>query len=98
MARVEFGPESALTSGSMQAVTSFPSLKARDLFRILTGRPLGYKVLRQTGSHRRLISDDYPPLTFAFHDGDTVPPGLVRKILTKDVGLSDDEARRLTGG
>jgi hypothetical protein len=37
----------------------------------------------------------YPPLTFAFHDKATVPSGLVRKILTKDVGLADDEPRKL---
>jgi predicted RNA binding protein YcfA (HicA-like mRNA interferase family) len=82
----------------MPVVKSYPSLKARALFRILSREPLSYKVLRRNGSHRTLISETYPQLTFAFHDGDTVPPGLVRKILTKDVGLSDDEAVALLGG
>jgi hypothetical protein len=36
-----------------------------------------------------------PSLTFAFHDKSTIPAGLVRKILTKDVGLAEDEARKL---
>jgi hypothetical protein len=36
-----------------------------------------------------------PPLTFAFHDRATVPSGAVRRILTKDVGLAEDEAREL---
>lgn len=31
-------------------------------------------------------SPDYPPLTFAFHDKATIPSGLVRKILVRDVG------------
>ena len=37
----------------------------------------------------------YPPLTFAFHDKATIPAGLVRKILIKDIGLAEDEARKL---
>jgi hypothetical protein len=40
-------------------------------------------------------SPNYPPLTFAFHDGATIPSGLVRKILIKDVGLDEMEARKL---
>jgi hypothetical protein len=36
-----------------------------------------------------------PPLSFSFHDKATVASGLVRKILTKDVGLAEDEARKL---
>ena len=40
-------------------------------------------------------SPHYPPLTFAFHDKATIPGGLVRKILVRDVGLAEDEARKL---
>jgi hypothetical protein len=40
-------------------------------------------------------SPGYPPLTFAFHDKATIPAGLVRKILVRDVGLAEDEARKL---
>jgi hypothetical protein len=36
-----------------------------------------------------------PTLHLAFHDGQSIPPGLVRKILVKDVGLSGDEAMAL---
>lgn len=35
------------------------------------------------------------PLTFAFHDKATIPSGLVRKILTRDAGLAEDEALKL---
>jgi hypothetical protein len=31
-------------------------------------------------------------LTFAWHDGATITPGLVRKILVRQVGLSVQEA------
>jgi predicted RNA binding protein YcfA (HicA-like mRNA interferase family) len=52
-------------------------------------------VVRQTGSHRRLEAPQRPPLTLAFHERATIAPGLVRKILVDDVGLTDAEARRL---
>jgi predicted RNA binding protein YcfA (HicA-like mRNA interferase family) len=74
---------------------AYPSLKARKLLGILTAKPLSYAVVRQAGSHRRLEAEGRPPLIFAFHDGATIPSGMVRKILVKDVGLTDDEAREL---
>lgn len=74
----------------------FPSLKARQLLAILEREPLAYECVRQRGSHRRLVSrNSHPPLTFSFHDRVTIPPGLVRKILVKDVGLTEDEAAEL---
>jgi predicted RNA binding protein YcfA (HicA-like mRNA interferase family) len=74
----------------------FPSLKAKDLFAILGRQPLAYRVVRQSGSHRRLESPNgYPPLTFAFHDDTTIPRGAVKKILCKDVGLTEAEALAL---
>ncbi len=73
----------------------FPSLKAKRLLAILQGKPLGYRVVRQKGSHRRMESESYPPITFAAHDGDTVPGGMVRKILVDQVGLDADQARGL---
>lgn len=71
----------------------FPSLKAAQLLAVLTRKPLEYVVIRQAGSHRTLESPNgYPRLGFAFHDGATVPPGAVRKILTRDVGLDEQTA------
>jgi predicted RNA binding protein YcfA (HicA-like mRNA interferase family) len=76
-------------------MTDFPSMKARDLLAILQREPLSYEVVRQRGSHRRLRAPDRPPLTFAFHDRATVAPGLVRKILCRDVGLAEQDALKL---
>jgi predicted RNA binding protein YcfA (HicA-like mRNA interferase family) len=75
----------------------FPSLKPKRLLAILKKKPLSYKVVRQVGSHRWLESEaGYPPMEWAFHDGGReVPPYVVKKILTRDVGLSEDEARKL---
>jgi predicted RNA binding protein YcfA (HicA-like mRNA interferase family) len=71
----------------------YPSMKAADLYRIL--RSLGYETDRVNGSHKRMKAGKHPPLTFAFHDGQTIPPGLVKKILTKDIGLSEEEIRNI---
>lgn len=70
-------------------------MKARRLLALLEGKPLNYAVVRRSGSHRRMQSPDHPPLTFAFHDKATIPGGLVRKILVRDVGLDEAEARKL---
>jgi predicted RNA binding protein YcfA (HicA-like mRNA interferase family) len=76
-------------------VAVFPSMKARQLLAVLTRPPLRYRVVRQTGSHRRLRSAaGYPPLTFAWHDKATIAPGVVRDVLVEDVGLSLQEALR----
>jgi predicted RNA binding protein YcfA (HicA-like mRNA interferase family) len=73
----------------------FPSVKAKRLLAILERKPLNYRVVRQTGSHRRMRSPRYPPLTIAFHDRATIPPKGVRKTLLDEVGLSENEARKL---
>jgi predicted RNA binding protein YcfA (HicA-like mRNA interferase family) len=70
-------------------------MKAKRLLAVLERRPLGYRVARQSGSHRRLEAPNRPALTFAFHDNATVPSGLVRKIFVKDIGLAEDEAGKL---
>jgi len=70
-------------------------MKAKRLRAVLERKPLGYRVARQTGSHRWLLSPDYPPLLFAFHDGATIRLHIVRKILLRDVGLAESEAREL---
>ncbi|HYQ76150.1 type II toxin-antitoxin system HicA family toxin [Cellulomonas sp.] len=72
-------------------------MKARRL-RTLLERELGYVTVRSTGSHRTMRAPGWPQLVFAFHDGDTVGGHLVRNVLVKQVGLSDDEAREVVRG
>lgn len=72
-----------------------PSLKSKRLLSILTSEPLGYEVVRQVGSHRRMTAPGRPAITFSFHQGATIPGGMVRTILVKQVGLDEDSARRL---
>lgn len=73
----------------------FPSVKARRLLAVLERKPLSYRVVRQAGSHRRMEAPGRPPLSFSFHDKATISSGLVRKILVRDVGLAEDQARKL---
>lgn len=79
----------------MPSVSGYPSMKAGDLLRVLMREPLCYEIVRQKGSHRTLESKFHPRLMFSFHDGVTVPPRVVKKILLKDIGLDDEMALRL---
>jgi predicted RNA binding protein YcfA (HicA-like mRNA interferase family) len=78
-------------------VPQFPSLKARQLRRVLERGPLLYTSAPSAdGSHTKLVSGaGYPKLNWAFHDGQSLPPGMVRTILVKQVGLTAEEALRL---
>lgn len=73
----------------------FPSLKAKQLVRVLQAQPLGYRVVRQKGSHRKLEAPDHPAIVFAFHDNQTIRPGTVKDILCNQVGLAEQEALAL---
>lgn len=70
-------------------------MRGRELRQTLAAAPLRYRPVAtgSGGSHTKLISAaGYPPLMLAFHNNQEIPPGLVRKILVKDVGLSVDAA------
>jgi predicted RNA binding protein YcfA (HicA-like mRNA interferase family) len=71
-------------------------MAGREFRRLLERAPLSYSVARQKGSHATWHSTaGYPVLHTAFHDKHQVAPGLIRKILTKDVGLTVEEALAL---
>lgn len=72
---------------------NYPSMNPKKLSKIL--QDLGYKEIRQrTGSHRHLSSPEHPSLTLALHTKE-IPPGLVKKILEKDIGLTEDEIKNI---
>jgi len=70
-------------------------MKADRLLRILMRAPLNYRTLRVTGSHRILVSDDYPQLTFWPHHGKEITPKVVKHFFINRVGLSIQEALEL---
>jgi hypothetical protein len=70
-------------------------MRGRELYRHLARSPLSYiedPARSREGSHRTLVSTVYPDLHLAFHDRAEIAPGLVRKILVRDVGLSEQDA------
>jgi predicted RNA binding protein YcfA (HicA-like mRNA interferase family) len=76
-------------------MSRFPSLKAKKLLRVLHAEPLGYRVVRQSGSHRKLEAPNRPVVIFAFHDSQTIRPSTVKDILCRQVGLAEKDARTL---
>lgn len=75
----------------------FPTLKSRQALALLQREPLGYQIVRQNGSHRKLESDrpGAEPIGFSYHDKQTVPSGVLRKWLLDRAGLSQEEAKEL---
>jgi predicted RNA binding protein YcfA (HicA-like mRNA interferase family) len=76
-------------------MAQFPSLKARRLLRVLQAEPLGYRTVRQKGSHRKMEAPGRPAVSFAFHDRQTVRPSTVKDILCSQIGLAEDDALAL---
>ena len=73
-------------------MTNFGAMKWTEIRDILVRS--GYEVVRSKGSHVHLRADGRTPITMALHR-DEAPPGMVRKILLKDAGLTEDEIRQL---
>lgn len=59
----------------------WPSARARQVLAALLR--IGWRVVWQSGSHRRLARDGWPNYTLAFHDGDEIGPGLLAQIAKK---------------
>jgi len=76
-------------------VDDFPSMKARRLLSILMREPLNYRIVRQRGSHRWLAAPGRPSFTFAFHDRRELRSRELRRVLMKDAGLAETDARDL---
>jgi predicted RNA binding protein YcfA (HicA-like mRNA interferase family) len=69
-------------------VSEWPSTKAK---RVLAAPLcLGWRIKRQSGSHRTLSREGWPDFTFAFHDNDELGGrALVR--LARDSGLTPND-------
>jgi predicted RNA binding protein YcfA (HicA-like mRNA interferase family) len=65
-----------------------PVLRPREVAALLDG--LGFREIRQRGSHRRFRHADGRVTTVPFHGGRDVSPLLLRQI-ARDVGLSVSE-------
>jgi predicted RNA binding protein YcfA (HicA-like mRNA interferase family) len=51
---------------------------------------IGWRIKRQTGSHRTLARDGWPDVVFAFHDNEEIGPRMLARI-AKSTGLQPDD-------
>ena len=69
-----------------------PRLTGKQLIKLL--EKLGFKVVRQKGSHVRLKDSSGRVTTVPVHKGKTLPVGLIRKIL-RDIDITPEEFKQL---
>jgi predicted RNA binding protein YcfA (HicA-like mRNA interferase family) len=70
-------------------------MKTKELIRCLCRSPLYYKIIRQKGSHRTLLSDNYPMIRISYHGTFEISGFKVRQILINDIGLSESVAKQV---
>jgi predicted RNA binding protein YcfA (HicA-like mRNA interferase family) len=51
---------------------------------------IGWRIKRESGSHRTLSRDGWPDVVFAFHDADELGPRMLAR-LAKRTGLTPDD-------
>jgi len=77
-------------------MSKLPILKGGELIKILES--MGFKKVRQKGSHVRLKHDDGRVTTVPIHKGRDIPKGLLRKIIREDLGLTTEEFLKFLKG
>ena len=66
-------------------MSAWPSTRAQRVLAALLR--LGWRVKRQSGSHKVLARDGWPDFVFAFHDGDEIGPSMLARI-ARHTGLT----------
>jgi predicted RNA binding protein YcfA (HicA-like mRNA interferase family) len=51
---------------------------------------IGWRLKRQSGSHRTLSRDGWPDFVFAFHNGDEIGPRMLARV-AKKTGLAPSD-------
>ena len=69
-------------------MSQWKSTKARRVFAALIG--LGWRIKRETGSHKILARDDWSDLVFAFRDSEEIGPRMLARI-AKHAGLKPED-------
>jgi len=69
-------------------MSHWPSAKARRVLAALL--KLGWRMKRQTGSHRTLSREGWSDFVFAFHDGEELGPRMLARI-AKHTGLEPQD-------
>lgn len=68
-------------------MSDWPSVKAKRLLAALFR--IGWKLKRQSGSHRTLSREGWPDVVFAFHDGEEIGPRMLARI-AKHTGITPE--------
>jgi predicted RNA binding protein YcfA (HicA-like mRNA interferase family) len=69
-------------------VSVWPSTKAKRVLKALLH--IGWRIKRQSGSHRTLARDGWPDFVFAFHDREEIGPRMLARI-AKHTGLTPED-------
>jgi predicted RNA binding protein YcfA (HicA-like mRNA interferase family) len=69
-------------------MSQWPSVKAKKLLKALS--KIGWRVKRQSGSHRTLERDGWPDYVFAFHDSEEIGPRILARV-AKHTGLKPSD-------
>jgi predicted RNA binding protein YcfA (HicA-like mRNA interferase family) len=69
-------------------MSNWPSAKAKKVLAAL--QSIGWRVKRQSGSHKTLERAGYPDYVFAFHDGEEIGPRMLSRI-AKYTGLESGD-------
>jgi predicted RNA binding protein YcfA (HicA-like mRNA interferase family) len=69
-------------------VSNWPAVKARRVLAALLR--IGWRIKRQSGSHRTLEREGWPDFVFAFHDDEEIGPAMLARI-AKRTGLQPSD-------
>jgi predicted RNA binding protein YcfA (HicA-like mRNA interferase family) len=69
-------------------VAAWPSTRARRVLAALFR--IGWRLKRETGSHKTLARDGWPDYVFAFHDSEEIGPKMLSRI-AKHTGLKPED-------
>ena len=69
-------------------MSEWPSTRSRRVLAALL--KIGWKLKRQTGSHRTLSREGWPDVVFAFHDREEIGPRMLARI-SKRTGLRPED-------
>ena len=74
-------------------MAKLPQISTVEFIKIL--HKIGFKVLRQEGSHIFLKHDDGRTMTVPNHPGEKLDRGLLNKILKKDIQINRSDFEKL---
>ena len=69
-------------------MSTWPATKARRTLAALL--QIGWRVKRQSGSHRTLARENWPDFVFAFHDDEELGPRMLARIARR-TGLTPED-------